>query len=76
MLREAVAELEKRRPRHELLPPARALLAGAADRVLTASGATISKGQASPLRWQVPRDRDPADAVRIEIGELLEKLKQ
>jgi len=76
MLREAVADLEKRQPRHELLAPARALLTGAADRVLTAPGATISKDQASPLRWQVPRDRDPADAVRAEIGELLEKLKR
>ncbi|MCK5805403.1 MAG: hypothetical protein KAI66_21410, partial [Lentisphaeria bacterium] len=75
MLRETVAKLEKRQPRHKLLPRARVLLAGAADRVLTAPGATISEYHVSAMRWQIPRDRSQADAVRIEIGELLEKLR-
>ena len=75
MLRQAVGDLEKRRPPHELLPRARLLLAGAADRVLTVPGATISDYGPSTMRWQVPRERGRADAVRIEIGELLEKLK-
>jgi len=75
MLRDAVAELERRRPDHPLLPQAQALLEGATSRVLTAPGATISEYHASQMRWQIPRDRGQADAVRFEIGELLEKLK-
>jgi len=75
MLRDAVTDLEKRRPGHGLLAAARVLLAGAANRVLTAPGATISEYHSSAMRWQIPRDRGRADAVRLEIGEMLEKLK-
>ncbi|HJN14026.1 MAG TPA: hypothetical protein QGH10_00970 [Armatimonadota bacterium] len=75
MLRDAVAGLEQQRPGHRLLRRAKALLAGAPEQVLTAPGATISEYNTSEMRWQVPRDRSQADLVRIEIGELLEKLK-
>ena len=75
MLRRAVADLEKREPRHRLLARARALLAGAVGRVLTASADTIPEYSPSTMRWHVPRNRGRADEVRLEIGELLEKLK-
>ena len=75
MLRDAVAGLEQRQPDHRLLRQAEALLAGAADRVLTAPGCPISEYHVSEMRWRAPRDREQADAVRGEIGELLEKLK-
>jgi hypothetical protein len=75
MLRDRVSELEQRQPQHKLLPRAKALLAGAADRVLSARGATISEYATREMRWQAPRDRGCADRVRIEVGEMLEKLR-
>jgi hypothetical protein len=75
MLRDRVAELEQRQPRHPLLPRARALLASAADRVLSAPGATIAAYEVSEMRWPAPRDRNLADVVRIEVAEMLEKLR-
>ena len=68
MLRDRVAWLEKRQPAHEFLPEAKVLLANAADRVLSAEGAT-------EMQWQTEKDRSVADRVRVEIGTLLEKLK-
>ncbi len=74
LLRDRVSELEQRAPEHKLLPRAKALLAGAADRVLSAPGAGITKYHISELSWQAPRDHGCADAVRIEVGEMLEML--
>lgn len=75
MLQDRIAELEQRRPQHRLLPQAKALLAGAADRVLTAPGAEIAEYAVAEMRWNAPRDRRQADIVRIEVAEMLEKLK-
>ena len=75
MLRDRVGELERTQPRHKLLSQARKLLAGAADRVLSARGAKISEYKAPEMAWDKPRDRACVDVVRIEIGEMLEKLR-
>ncbi len=68
MLRRRVAELDASNRRHPQLTRAQTLLAEAAARVLDAQDAT-------KLGWRTPKDRTAADAVRIEIGEVLEKLK-
>ncbi len=68
MLREAVAETERKNPLHPLLPGAREVAAGAVSRVLDAPGA-------NRLMWAEDKDRSAADSVLLEIGELLEKLK-
>ncbi|MEN6304677.1 MAG: hypothetical protein ABFD96_18240 [Armatimonadia bacterium] len=75
MLRDRVSEFEKQEPKHKLLPRAKALLAGVPGRVLSSRGATIDGYNVSEMRWAAPRDRGAADAVRIEIGEMLEKLR-
>lgn len=75
MLRDRIAELEQRQPQHRLLAQAKALLAKAADRVLKAPGAEIDEYAVTEMRWNAPRDRNQADAVRVEVGEMLEKLK-
>ena len=67
-LRQRITEIEKATPGQPLLPAARALLAAAPARVLEAS-------KASDLNWRDPKDRSLADTVRIEIGDLLERLK-
>ena len=67
MLRDRIAAVENRQPIHALLTQAKKLLAGAADRVLLAE-------DASELEWRAPKDRSVADLVRVEIGEMLEKL--
>ncbi len=68
MLADSIENLENNDPRNPLLPEARELAAVAADRVLSAHGAT-------KLMWVEDKDRSIADEVRLEIGELLEKLK-
>jgi len=68
MLRDRIAAVEKQQPGHDLRPKAKKILAEAADRVLSAEGA-------SELGWRAPKDRSIADAVRVEIGDLLEKLR-
>lgn len=75
MLQDRVRELEQQEPRHRLLPQARALLANAAPRVLSARGAGLAGYQRQEMDWNRPRDRHVADAVRIEVAEMLEKLK-
>jgi len=75
LLRDRVGALERTQPRHKLLPQARKLLAGAAGRVLSARGAKISEYKAPEMAWDKPRDRACVDVVRIEIGEMLEKLR-
>jgi hypothetical protein len=75
MLRDRVSELAQRQPGHKLLPRANALLAGAADRVLSAPGARITDYNVTEMAWQAPRDRGSADTVRLEIGEMLERLR-
>ena len=67
MLRDRVAALEKAKPPHPKLAAAKALLAGACDRVLQAENAT-------EYRWDAPKDRTLADRVRIEILEMLNAL--
>jgi hypothetical protein len=67
-LRRRIAEVEKATPQQALLPAARALLAAAPGRVLETA-------RADNLRWREPKDRTLADTVRIEIGEMLERLK-
>jgi len=68
MLRDRVQQLTEAGSSHALLPRAQALLRSAARRVLTAEGA-------NELKWKTPKDRTVADAVWIEIGEILEKLR-
>jgi hypothetical protein len=67
-LRQRLAEVEKATPNQALLPAARKLLAAAPARVLEAE-------KASQITWREPKDRTLADTVRIEIGEMLERLK-
>jgi hypothetical protein len=67
-LRQRIAAVGEATPNQALLPAARALLAEAPARVLGAPGA-------SALQWRDPKDRSLADTVRIEIGEMLEKMK-
>jgi len=76
MLRDRVREIEQRQPQHKLLPQAQALLAGAADRVLSAPGAGLAEYSVTQMSWQAPRDRGCADRVRLEIGAMLEKLRE
>jgi hypothetical protein len=68
MLRERIAQLERRaRPVPAMLPRAKALLAGACERVL--------KGETGAnYRWDEKKDRTVADKVRIEILEMLTAL--
>ena len=68
MLRDRVAEVERSSPSHPRLPAARKLLAGAAGRVLAS---TTDAGQ---LVWTRPKDRTPADVVRVEVLEMLTAL--
>ncbi len=75
MLQDRVRELEQQQPRHRLLPQARTLLANAASRVLSARGASLAEYKRQEMDWNRPRDRDMADAVRIEVAEMLEKLR-
>jgi hypothetical protein len=50
------------------LDHAEKILNEATDRVLSSPGA-------NDIGWSTPKNRDVADQVRIEIGELLERLK-
>jgi hypothetical protein len=67
-LRQRLADVAKATPNHALLPAARELLATAPARVLAAA-------KANELNWRDPKDRTLADTVRIEVGEMLERLK-
>jgi len=67
MLRDRIAAVEKAGKNPPALARAKALLAGACDRVL--AGATTQG-----YRWDAPKDRSVADAVRIEILEALTAL--
>ena len=68
MLRDRIAALEKRGAAAGDLAPAKALLAGACDRVLAGE-----KGQ--NYRWDVDKDRGVADAVRVEVLDALAALR-
>jgi len=67
MLRDRIAALEKAKPPHPKLAAAKALLAGACNRVLQADNAT-------EYRWDAAKDRTLADRVRGEILEMLTAL--
>ena len=64
MLRDRIAAVEKAGTKHAALARAKALLAGACDRVL--AGASTQG-----YRWDEPKDRSVADTVRVEILEML-----
>jgi hypothetical protein len=64
MLRDRIAAAEKAGQKSPALDRARHLLATAADRVLTAP-------DAAKLSWSAPKDRSLADAVRVEILDVL-----
>ena len=68
MLRDRVAALAGENPGYPLLARARQLLEDGVSRVIRVPGA-------SQTDWREARDRSAADAVRIEIAELLEKLR-
>jgi len=68
MLRDRVKALAGAGDGSPLIAQARTLLAGAAQRVIRAEGV-------KELDWKAPKDRSLADAVRLEIGEMLERLK-
>lgn len=68
LLRQRIADREKATPQDPRLPAARALLAAAPGRVLNAE-------KASELGWREAKDRSVADAVRTEVGEMLERLR-
>ncbi len=67
MLRDRVAAVEKAGKKTAALPHARALLAGACDRVL-------AEQKDANYRWDKPKDRTVADTVRIEILDMLAAL--
>jgi hypothetical protein len=67
MLRRRIRDLEKTTPGHPQLDNARKILRNAPRRVLDGQTAEI-------LKWQEPKDRSIADTVRIEVGDMLEKL--
>ncbi len=67
MLRDRIAALEKAGRKTAALPRARALLAGACDRVL-------AEQKDANYRWDKPKDRTVADTVRIEVLEILAAL--
>ena len=64
MLRDRIAALERAGTAGDLLARAKALLASAADRVM-------KEQPRSNYRWDEPKDRTVADAVRIEVLEML-----
>ena len=68
MLRRRVDELRAGNAKHPVLGQAQRLLATATERVLHAENV-------NDLTWKDPKDRSIADAVRVEIGIVLEKLK-
>lgn len=67
MLRDKIAAAEQAGRMGPVLDRARALLAGAADRVLNAAGVNV-------LTWAAPKDRGMADTVRMEILDVLAEL--
>lgn len=67
-LRERVEEVARTTPSHPALSRARALASGGVERVLSAPGA-------NELVWSTAKDRSAADAVRIEIEEALDALR-
>jgi hypothetical protein len=68
LLRDRIRATEQRNPGHRLLARAVSVLQAAPRRVLGATGA-------SELLWVSGKDRGIADAVRVEIGEILESLR-
>jgi hypothetical protein len=68
MLRDRVVALEQPGRAVPMLRKAKALLAGACDRVLAAENATA-------FDWDVPKDRAIADQVRVEILDMLGALQ-
>ncbi|NOZ22074.1 MAG: hypothetical protein GXP25_13410 [Planctomycetes bacterium] len=69
ILRDRVAELEKAGKKGEAIDAAKKLLATAADRV------TACMTEQDKINWEEPKDRSIADAVRVEVLEMLVKLK-
>lgn len=69
MLRDRIAELEKKNVRGGALAEAKVLLGSAADRV------TGCMTNAHAINWQEAKDRSVADRVRSEILEALMALK-
>lgn len=69
MLRDRVTELEQEGAEGELLDEARKLLTSAADRV------TGCMTESPRIMWQTSKDRSVADTVRLEILEMLTRLK-
>ncbi len=67
-LRERIEEVARTDPGHPVLARARALAQAATGRVLSAPGA-------SEFAWSASKDRNAADAVRIEIEETLDALR-
>ncbi|MEW6359246.1 MAG: hypothetical protein AB1696_23125 [Planctomycetota bacterium] len=70
MLRDRVAELEKAGKQGEAVDAAKKLLATAADRV------TGCMTEVTQINWDAPKDRSVADAVRVEVLDMLMKLKE
>ena len=69
MLQKRIAELEKQGKTGRSIKQAKRLLTTAADRVT--QDQTPQK-----LYWREPKDRSTADAVRIEVLEMLMRLKK
>jgi len=70
MLRDRIAELERKGVSGEHLNSARRLLESAADRV------TACMTERKKIMWEEPKDRSVADSVRREILEALVKLSR
>lgn len=52
-----------------------AAILGLATTAAAAPGATIAAYEVSEMCWQAPRNRQRADEVRIEVAEMLERLR-
>lgn len=70
MLRDRVAELEKKNVKNDAVTAAKVILAGAADRVVGCMT------QRKMINWQEPKDRSIADQVRLDVLEALMKLRE
>jgi hypothetical protein len=69
MLRDRIAQAEKKGVTGDALDRAKNLLAEAANRVCNAEGA-------KELNWADPKDRTLADKVRIELLEAITELQE
>ena len=76
LLQERIAALQKAGRSRDTLAQAKALLAGAATRVLESlKPAGAGNEDYYSINWNDPKDRDSMDEVRLEVLRMLSALK-